>query len=199
MRLLIDTHTLLWADERPRRIAQPLHAAMRDVTNEVVVSAASIWEIAIKRATGKLRFDRPIVAAVLALGFEILPDARNHAELAGALLRHHNDPFDRLIIAGPIWRGWFSAPRIGSCSPMGWRYSASAELRYDRWRQSVHRTTGGNGHCHGRGTRCRGGPRANRELIRPNREPSSKHQGSVVRAPRQPFGPNNARPQRVPR
>ena len=58
VRLLIDTHTLLWADERPRRIAQPLHA-MSDVTNEVVVSAASIWEIAIKRATGKLRFDRP--------------------------------------------------------------------------------------------------------------------------------------------
>jgi len=74
VRLLIDTHTLLWADERPRRIAQPLHA-MSDVTNEVVVSAASIWEIAIKRATGKLRFDRPIVAAVLALGFEILPVA----------------------------------------------------------------------------------------------------------------------------
>ena len=41
----------------PAEIAQPLHAAMRDVTNEVVVSAASIWEIAIKRATGKLRFD----------------------------------------------------------------------------------------------------------------------------------------------
>ena len=104
MRLLIDTHTLLWADERPRRIAQPLHA-MSDVTNEVVVSAASIWEIAIKRATGKLRFDRPIVAAVLALGFEILPDARNHAELAGALLRHHNDPFDRLIIAQAYMEG----------------------------------------------------------------------------------------------
>ena len=89
----------------PAEIAQPLHAAMRDVTNEVVVSAASIWEIAIKRATGKLRFDRPIVAAVLALGFEILPDARNHAELAGALPRHHNDPFDRLIIAQAYMEG----------------------------------------------------------------------------------------------
>jgi len=104
VRLLIDTHTLLWADERPRRIAQPLHA-MSDVTNEVVVSAASIWEIAIKRATGKLRFDRPIVAAVLALGFEILPVAGNHAEFAGALPRHHNDPFDRLIIAQAYMEG----------------------------------------------------------------------------------------------
>ena len=99
MRLLIDTHILLWADERPRRIAPALRTAMRDETNEIVVSAATIWEIAIKRAIGKLRFDRPIVAAVLALGFEILPVAGAHAEHAGSLPRHHNDPFDRLIIA----------------------------------------------------------------------------------------------------
>ena len=99
MRLLIDTHIFLWADERPRRIAPPLRAAMRDETNEIVVSAASIWEIAIKRAIGKLRFDRPIVAAVLALGFEILPVAGAHAEHAGGLPPHHSDPFDRLIIA----------------------------------------------------------------------------------------------------
>jgi len=99
VRLLIDTHILLWADERPRRIAPALRTAMRDETNEIVVSAATIWEIAIKRAVGKLRFDRPIVAAVLALGFEILPVAGAHAEHAGSLPRHHNDPFDRLIIA----------------------------------------------------------------------------------------------------
>jgi PIN domain nuclease of toxin-antitoxin system len=99
VRLLIDTHILLWADERPRRIAPALRTAMRDETNEIVVSAATIWEIAIKRAIGKLRFDRPIVAAVLALGFEILPVAGAHAEHAGSLPPHHNDPFDRLIIA----------------------------------------------------------------------------------------------------
>jgi PIN domain nuclease of toxin-antitoxin system len=72
---------------------------MRDATNELVVSAATIWEIAIKRATGKLRFDRPIVATVRALGFEILPVTGSHAEHAGGLPHHHNDPFDRLIIA----------------------------------------------------------------------------------------------------
>jgi PIN domain nuclease of toxin-antitoxin system len=58
VRLLIDTHILLWADERPRLIAPRLRAAMRDETNEIVVSAATIWEIASKRAIGKLRFDR---------------------------------------------------------------------------------------------------------------------------------------------
>ena len=105
MRLLIDTHILLWADERPRRIAPALRTAMRDETNEIVVSAATIWEIAIKRAIGKLRFDRPIVAAVLALGFEILPVAGAHAEHAGSLPSHHNDPFDRLIIAQAYLEG----------------------------------------------------------------------------------------------
>jgi PIN domain nuclease of toxin-antitoxin system len=99
VRLLIDTHILLWADQRPREIAPTLRAAIRDETNDIVVSAATIWEIAIKRAIGKLRFDRPIVAAVLALGFEILPVDGAHAEHAGSLPPHHNDPFDRLIIA----------------------------------------------------------------------------------------------------
>ena len=99
MRLLIDTHILLCADERPRLIAPTLRAAMRDEANEIVISAATIWEIAIKRAIGKLRFDRPIVAAVPALGFEILPVSGAHAEHAGSLPPHHNDPFDRLIIA----------------------------------------------------------------------------------------------------
>ena len=99
MRLLIDTHILLWADQRPGLIAAGLRAALRDETNEIVVSAATVWEIAIKRAIGKLRFDRAIVATVLALGFEILPVAGVHAEYAGGLPPHHNDPFDRLIIA----------------------------------------------------------------------------------------------------
>ena len=78
-----------------------------------------MWEIAIKGATGKLHFDRPIVAAVLALGFGILPVAGAPAEHAGGLPPYHNDPFDRLIIAQAIWRGWSSAPRTGGCCPTG--------------------------------------------------------------------------------
>jgi PIN domain nuclease of toxin-antitoxin system len=105
VRLLIDTHILLWADEQPRLIAPRLRAAMRDETNEIIVSAATIWEIAIKRAIGKLRFDRPIVAAVLALGFEITPVAGALAEYAGNLPPHHNDPFDRLIISQAYLEG----------------------------------------------------------------------------------------------
>jgi len=63
------------------------------------------WEIAVKRTIGTLRFDRPIVAAILALGFEILPITGSHAEHAGGPPRHHNDPFDRLIIAQAYLEG----------------------------------------------------------------------------------------------
>ena len=119
MRLLIDTHILLWADERPRLIVQPLRVAMRDEANEVVVSAASIWEIAIKRAMGKLRFDRPVVAAVLALGFEILPVAGVHAEHAGGLPGHHNDPFDRMLIAQAYLEGMVLGTQDGRMRPYG--------------------------------------------------------------------------------
>ena len=119
MRLLIDTHILLWADERPRLIVRPLRAAMRDQANEVVVSAATVWEIAIKRAMGKLRFDRPVVAAVLALGFEILPVAGVHAEHAGGLPRHHNDPFDRMLIAQAYLEGMVLGTQDGRMRPYG--------------------------------------------------------------------------------
>jgi PIN domain nuclease of toxin-antitoxin system len=119
VRLLIDTHILLWADERPRLIVQPLRAAMRDGANEVVVSAATVWEIAIKRAMGKLRFDRPVVAAVLALGFEILPVAGVHAEHAGGLPRHHNDPFDRMLIAQAYLEGMVLGTQDRRMRPYG--------------------------------------------------------------------------------
>jgi PIN domain nuclease of toxin-antitoxin system len=99
VRVLIDTHIFLWWDRQLRRISRPLRAAIEDADNQVYVSAASVWEIAIKRALGKLRFERPIVASVTALGFEVLAVTGAHAEHAGSLPRHHSDPFDRLIIA----------------------------------------------------------------------------------------------------
>jgi PIN domain nuclease of toxin-antitoxin system len=99
VRVLIDTHTLLWWDRQLRSLSRPLRAAIEDEANDIFVSAASIWEIAIKRAIGKLSFRRSIVDAVSEFGFEILAVSGSHAEHAGGLPRHHNDPFDRLIIA----------------------------------------------------------------------------------------------------
>ena len=105
MRVLIDTHILLWWDRELRSLSRPLRAAIEDEANDIFVSAASIWEIAIKRATGKLSLSRSIVDVVSELGFDILPVTGSHAEHAGGLPRHHNDPFDRMIIAQAHWKG----------------------------------------------------------------------------------------------
>lgn len=102
MRLLIDTHIFLWWDRQLRRVARPLRAAIEDAENDVYLSAASVWEIAVKRALGKLDFEQPIVESAARLGFKILPVSGGHAEHAGALPRHHNDPFDRLLIAQAV-------------------------------------------------------------------------------------------------
>jgi PIN domain nuclease of toxin-antitoxin system len=99
VRVLIDTHIFLWWDRQLRSLSRPLRAAIADEANDIFVSAASIWELAIKRAIGKLSFSCSIVEAVSELGFEILPVTGSHAERAGGLPRHHDDPFDRLIIA----------------------------------------------------------------------------------------------------
>ena len=105
MRLLIDTHILLWWDRQLRSLSRPLRSAIEDEANDIFVSAASIWEIAIKRAIGKLSFHRSIVEAVSQFGFEVLAVTGGHAEHAGGLPRHHNDPFDRLIIAQAYLEG----------------------------------------------------------------------------------------------
>jgi len=105
VRVLIDTHAFLWWDRQLRSLSRPLREAISDEANDVFVSAASIWELAIKRAIGKLRFGRSIVDAVSELGFEILPVTGSHAEHAGGLPRHHGDPFDRLIIAQAYLEG----------------------------------------------------------------------------------------------
>ena len=99
MRVLLDTHVFLWWNGQPQMIAGPLRDAIADPANEVYVSAASVWEIGIKRAIGKLGFVQRIVEAILAHRFQLLPITGEHAEHAAELPRHHSDPFDRLLVA----------------------------------------------------------------------------------------------------
>jgi PIN domain nuclease of toxin-antitoxin system len=99
MRLLLDTHALLWALADPDRLSDDAHEAVRDGRNEVLVSAASVWEIAIKRAAGKLDAPDDLLDVTVAAGFQSLPISAQHALLAGALPRHHRDPFDRMLVA----------------------------------------------------------------------------------------------------
>ena len=100
MRLLLDSHTLLWwwEDDRPR-LGPQTQALIADAANEVFVSAATIWELAIKRATGKLQTPADLEAAVRLSGFIELPITFQHAERAGGLPLLHRDPFDRMLVA----------------------------------------------------------------------------------------------------
>lgn len=100
MRLLIDTHVLIWAVSRPDHLGARVRASLESADNEVFVSAASAWEIAIKRALDRLTFPLEQFGQVLEeAGFVHLPIHAAHAIEAGTLPRHHADPFDRLLIA----------------------------------------------------------------------------------------------------
>jgi PIN domain nuclease of toxin-antitoxin system len=100
LRLLLDTHTLVWAISRPDRLRNPVRTAVVASDNTVFVSAASAWEIAIKRVLGRLTFPLEDFDRVLdEAGFEHLPVQAAHGIEAGGLPRHHADPFDRMLIA----------------------------------------------------------------------------------------------------
>ena len=98
MRVLLDTHLLLWALSAPARLPAPARRLIQDA--DVYVSAASIWEISIKAALGKLRADpNEVLAALEPAGFLSLPIAGEHAARVASLPPVHRDPFDRLLIA----------------------------------------------------------------------------------------------------
>lgn len=99
MRVLVDTHVVLWWLLSSPRIRTEHATLLADPDTTVWVSAASVWEIGIKRRLGKLRFSAPISESCLAAGFGLLPVSAQHAEVAGALDLHHRDPFDRMLVA----------------------------------------------------------------------------------------------------
>ncbi len=106
MRLLLDTHALLWALATPARLPARTASAIRDPANAVFVSAASTWEIAIKVALGKLSADLDeIVRTSIEVGFEELPVTLAHARRLRELPARHRDPFDRMLVAQALEEG----------------------------------------------------------------------------------------------
>lgn len=97
-RLLLDTEVLIWWDADDSRLGPKARAAIQQA-EDVYVSAASGWEIAIKQGLGKLQTRRKPSQAVMEGGFSPLPVTFEHAEAVRTLPKHHNDPFDRLIVA----------------------------------------------------------------------------------------------------
>lgn len=99
MILLLDTHVFLWWDSSHAALRTDTRTRIADADNRVLVSAASVWEIAIKRRLGKLDFEGSPSAAIGANGFEDVAIQPIDAERAGELAWTHADPFDRLLVA----------------------------------------------------------------------------------------------------
>ena len=106
MRLLLDTHAVLWAFNHPDRLSPRAHAAIEDRSNELVCSAVTPWEIATKHRSGRLPEARPVLEAypeyLDRLGAHELPMTSRHGILAGRLEWGHRDPFDRMLAAQSI-------------------------------------------------------------------------------------------------
>ena len=102
MRLLVDTHLLLWAAARSRRLPREARRLLEDPVNEVFYSAASLWEIAIKASLRRSDFkvDLTLLRPALAvMGLLALPVSGAHAERLASLPPIHKDPFDRMLVA----------------------------------------------------------------------------------------------------
>ncbi|MBY0524277.1 MAG: type II toxin-antitoxin system VapC family toxin [Gemmataceae bacterium] len=103
MRLLLDSHTLIWAADEPAKVSAPAMSLMTNAANELLISAVTIWEIAIKVGKGRLPPSLPyrlwMDKAVSDLGLKVLPITVADAEQQVGLPFHHRDPFDRMLAA----------------------------------------------------------------------------------------------------
>lgn len=102
MKFLLDTHLLLWAAGHPNRLAVAARKLIANPVNELLFSAASIWEVAIKRGLGRSDFDvdpRLLRRGLLDNGYTELPILSEHVVAVDSLPPIHKDPFDRLLVA----------------------------------------------------------------------------------------------------
>ena len=99
MSLLLDTSIVLWWLAQAPRLSQELYDRLQTGAEPVYVSAASVWEIEIKRVLGKLECPQDLEEQFANSQFLMLDMTARHAILAGRLPPHHNDPFDRMMIA----------------------------------------------------------------------------------------------------
>jgi len=106
MKFLLDTHAVIWWVDHDNLLNDSAHAAIADPSNDLLLSAATIWEIAIKVSLGKLTLSMPyrqwMDQAIANLGATLLPITVRYADVQAGLPRHHGDPFDRLLVAQAI-------------------------------------------------------------------------------------------------
>jgi PIN domain nuclease of toxin-antitoxin system len=103
VRLLVDAHALIWSVDDPVQLSADARDALADASNELLLSTVTIWEISIKTGLGKLTLSQPfrlwLEAAVHDLTATLLPISIEAADVQASLPHHHNDPFDRMLIA----------------------------------------------------------------------------------------------------
>jgi PIN domain nuclease of toxin-antitoxin system len=109
VRLLVDSQSLIWYVDKDHFLTPAAHAAITDPDNDLLLSAATIWEIAIKVGLGKLSLSLPyrdwMERAIADLGLAVLPITVAVADVQASLPWHHRDPFDRLIVAQALVEG----------------------------------------------------------------------------------------------
>lgn len=99
MKLLLDTHAALWWPADDERLGEVAAAHLSDESNRILLSAAVVWEVAIKRSLGKLRAPDGFVETLVGGGALPLPVGLDHAAAVERLPWHHRDPFDRILVA----------------------------------------------------------------------------------------------------
>ena len=108
MKLLLDTHVLLWAAGEPSKLSSDARYAIGDLNNELLFSVASLWEVSIKRGLGRTDFNvdpRLLRRGLLDHGYEELTITSNHVVAVDTLPTLHKDPFDRMLVAQAIVEG----------------------------------------------------------------------------------------------
>ena len=108
MKLLLDTHLLLWAAGNPERLSKKARALIEKNEHELFFSSGSLWEIVIKRNLGRDDFKvdaRVLRRGLLDNGYSELPIASEHVVAIDGLPQHHKDPFDRVLVAQAIVEG----------------------------------------------------------------------------------------------
>jgi PIN domain nuclease of toxin-antitoxin system len=119
LKVLLDTHAALWWLSGDERFGENAARQLSDETNQVLLSAAVVWEVAIKRSLGKLEAPDDFDSTLLYAGAQGLPVSLDHAAAVERLPWHHRDPFDRLLVAQASIEGAAIVTRDESLRPYG--------------------------------------------------------------------------------
>jgi PIN domain nuclease of toxin-antitoxin system len=119
LKLLLDTHAALWFLSGDERLSENATRHLTDDSNRILLSAAVVWEIAIKRSLGKLNVPDEYLSLLLDAGVQPLPVSVAHAAAVEYLPRHHRDPFDRMLVSQATIEGGALVSRDQALRPYG--------------------------------------------------------------------------------